>query len=102
MAQLLDAHAPAWHETGMKPQAHPDSCEVKVCGDWRLASLNEVIKHHQLAWKRCRECHGKLVLFGAYAPGMRSYLAHHRKHDGCSLLPDLFCGTPSPHPKALP
>lgn len=85
----------------MKPARRPDSCEVKVEDGWHLENFNEVIKSYQLAWKRCRECHCKLVLYGAYTPGMQSYLAHHRKHDGCSVPPDLFSGTQSPHPKAI-
>lgn len=100
-AQYLDAHTPKWHEDRMKPQSHPQTCEIKSDDTWREVSLREAIKSYQLVPKRCPECHGLLVLYGGHIAGTRPYLTHHRSHTGCSLKPNSYSGTQSLHPKAI-
>lgn len=85
----------------MRSQLRPNSCEVKVDDAWRLESLEEVIKRYRLAMKRCPECHGTMTLYCGYVSGAQPFLMHHRSHTGCSLKPDSYSGTPSPHPRAV-
>jgi hypothetical protein len=80
----------------------PQSCEVKTEGKWRPVSLDEAVSRYAEAVKRCPACHGRVSINGAYSgPGFGKTMTHRKAHSGCSLKPETFSGTPSPHPQAL-
>ena len=79
----------------------PSQCEVKVDGQWLEVSLAEASTLSVAADKRCPACHGRLTMPGTFTWTETRRFAHHRKHDGCPMLPKIYCGTPSPHPNAV-
>lgn len=84
------------------PVDEAPTCEVKVDGFWRVASLNEAAVHYSAALKRCPACHGRVMILGAYSrPDVRRSMSHRKPHGGCPLKTDTYTGTPSPHPQAL-
>lgn len=51
--------------------------------------------------KRCAACHGQMIVAGTYTQNGRLRIQHQRMHAGCTLIPQTYSGTPSPHPQAL-
>jgi hypothetical protein len=83
------------------PMAKQQTCEVKVDGTWRPATLAEARSLYTMAQKRCPACHGQIVIAGSYTGAGSVKLQHRRSHTGCSLKPDTYTGTLSLHPQAL-
>jgi hypothetical protein len=80
----------------------PQTCEVKIWGEWRAVSLDEAAARYTMAVKRCPGCHGRVAINGTYSgPNIRRSLYHRKGHSGCPLKPETYSGTPSPHPQAL-
>jgi hypothetical protein len=77
------------------------TCEVKVGGEWRLASFIEAQGTYGFAPKRCPACHGAVYVLGSYGVRQQLRLTHRRMHPGCPLTPKTFSGTSSPHPDGL-
>lgn len=77
------------------------TCEVKVDGAWRLATLSEARSLYRMAPTRCPACHGQAAVVGTYIGAGRLNLQHRKAHTGCSLKPETFSGMPSLHPQAL-
>lgn len=86
--------------SGMKTIG-PGTCEVKVGGQWRSASLIEAQGTYGFAPKRCPACHGTVYVLGSYGAYQQLRLAHRRSHTGCPLTPKTFSGTPSAHPDSV-
>lgn len=83
------------------PTTNEQTCEVKVDGAWRLASLAEVRRLYTMTQKRCPACHGQMMVAGSYIGSSRQKLQHRRSHTGCPLKADTYTGTSSPHPQAI-
>lgn len=80
----------------------PQTCEVKIEGEWRHVSLAEAVSRYAVAVKRCPACHGRVSINGAYSgPALRRTMTHRKAHGGCPQDPKRYCGTPSQHPQAL-
>lgn len=79
----------------------PVTCEVKVDGQWLVASLADASTRFIAFEKRCPACHGRVSLPGTFTAIEKRRIAHYRKHAGCPLIPDIYRGTPSPHPNAV-
>jgi hypothetical protein len=77
------------------------TCEVKVDGAWRSATLTEARGVYRLAQKRCPACHGQVIVAGTYTGTGHLKLQHRRAHAGCPLSAKGYTGTPSLHPQAL-
>ena len=77
------------------------TCEVKVDGAWRPATLTEARGVYRVAPKRCPACHGQVMIAGSYTASGHLILEHRRTHTGCPLSSKGYSGTPSPHPQAL-
>jgi hypothetical protein len=86
-----------------QPMAKPDlnRCEVKVDGAWLAVNLLEAQGQHATAEKRCPSCHGRVAVAGSYTAVVKRTLTHRRTHEGCPLIPRLYCGVSSPHPNAV-
>ena len=83
------------------PKRVYQTCEVKIDGVWRSASLAEAKGVYGMAPKRCPYCHGAVMLYGMHTVGVRQSFAHRAAHTGCPRDPKRYSGTPSLHPKAL-
>ncbi|MCJ2099682.1 hypothetical protein [Methylobacterium sp. E-046] len=89
------------HLSGMtKPK--PQTCEVKIDGEWRAVSLTEAAVDHVVAVKRCPACRGQVMILGAYSgANVRRTMSHRKSHSGCPLKPNTYSGTLSLYPQAL-
>ena len=84
------------------PSPNPQTCEVKIGGDWRAVSLDEAVTQHIMAVKRCPACHGRVAINGTFSgPNVRRSLYHRKAHSGCPHQARAYSGKPSPHPQAL-
>ena len=83
------------------PKTSQQICEAKVDGAWRTATVAEARGVYTMAPKRCPACHGQVMISGNYTGAGSLKLQHRRSHTGCSLKPDTYTGTSSPHPQAL-
>ena len=83
--------------------AKPDlnCCAVKVYGAWIVVNLVEAQVTHAPAKKRCPACQGRVAIAGSYTAVVKRTLTHRRVHDGCTLKPSAYFGTPSLHSKAV-
>lgn len=84
--------------TKLKPQ----TCEMKIEGEWCPVSLAEAATHHVPTVKRCPAWHGRVMILGAYSgANVRHTMSHRKSHSCCPLKPYTYSGTPSAHPQAL-
>jgi hypothetical protein len=77
------------------------TCEVQIDAVWRTLSLNDALRHHRDALKRCPACHGRVRLFRNYLRARRPVMLHDETHSGCPRIPATYSGTPSSHPQAI-
>ncbi len=74
-------------------------CEVKLKGEWTSRPVGEVRLLGDVP-RRCKECHGPIVLMKAGPNGVpRAHAEHRPRNVGCSLG-HYFDGNrrPSPYP----
>lgn len=60
-------------------------CEIKLAGEWKKVSVEEAREHGNVP-RRCKQCHGPIVLMRAGPNGVpRAHAEHRPRNDGCPL-----------------